>query len=72
MAQFTINPISFTSDEVTFIPSADITIDLIENPYRLPLNFSEGDVIVANTELKFNIEYDSAKTPQAVVTYTEV
>ena len=75
MAIAKINPLYFTGldNEKTFTPSTNIKINSVENLYLLPLNFKEGDIIEAGTELKFNIGWDDFKTqPVAIIDYTEL
>ena len=74
MAIAKIQPPSFVMDKKTFTPDKNIKINSVQNLYLLPLNFKEGDIIEANTELKFNINcFDDFKSfPTAIIDYTEL
>ena len=66
---------SALNTEKTFTPSTNIKINSVENKYLLPLNFKEGDIIEAGTELKFNLinAYESSVAfPEAIIDYTEL
>lgn len=72
MAQFTIKPASKTSPAVTYSNVNDIRIDSIENVHALYINFSQGDNISANTELKVTQGYPGPVKPEVIVNYTEL
>jgi hypothetical protein len=72
MAQFTIKPASKTSLEVTYSNANSIRIDSIDNVHALYINFAQGDVISANTELKVTQGYPGPVKPEVVVNYTEL
>jgi hypothetical protein len=74
MAIAKIQPPSFVMDKKTFTPDKNIKINSVENLYLLPLNFKEGDIIEAGTELKFNIDgFDDFRAfPEAIIDYTEL
>tara|TARA_B110000483_G_C18126811_1_gene515954 strand:+ start:1197 stop:1418 length:222 start_codon:yes stop_codon:yes gene_type:complete len=73
MAEFTIKPATLTSRNVLFTPSVDIRVDSIENTHALELNFSNNDVISANTLVNISEIYASKDfIPEVVVTYTEI
>lgn len=71
MAQATIKPSNQTLEEVTFIPTTDISITSIENMHALQINFAEGDSVISGTELKITEGYDcSSFVPEVIINYT--
>lgn len=51
MANITLYPDSEINVKTIFTPSSNIRIDSIENKYNLNINFLEGNIINAGTEL---------------------
>ena len=73
MPQFTIKPVTVTTQKVSFTHNADITIDSIENIYAIAINFNVNDSIDANTELSTTEGYQGGNfIPEIVVNYTEI
>lgn len=74
MPQFNIKPTTFTSEQVSFTPSVDITIDSIDNKYDIDVNFNINDTISAGTVLEPSEAYmcSNVETPEIIVNYTEI
>lgn len=73
MAEFTIKPLTLISKSVSFTPSVDIRVDSIENVHALDLDFSNNDIISANTIVNISEVYTSKDfIPEVIVTYTEI
>ena len=72
MPQFTIEPASETFPKLTCSNANTIRIDSINNIHALYINFAQGDIISANTELKVVQGYPGPVKPEVVVNYTEL
>ena len=71
-------------NEESFTPSVNIKINKVTNSYKLPINFKEGDIVNAGTELiikemKLNFLEDLElingvrdTDPKVIIEYTEI
>lgn len=84
MATKTLRHESVFFNEESFTPSVNIKINKVTNSYKLPINFKEGDIVNAGTELiikemKLNFLEDLElingvrdTDPKVIIEYTEI
>ena len=84
MATKTLRHESVFFNEESFTPSVNIKINKVTNSYKLPINFKEGDIVNAGTELiikEMNLNFLEDlelvngvrdTDPKVIIEYTEI